>query len=84
MTRLHTLRDPAAVLPWLQQIVRNCALMHQRRYRHEIIIPVLDDLARARHRLCGTTGPSPSRWHGARVIWAVCAAGPQRGLGCGY
>jgi RNA polymerase sigma-70 factor (ECF subfamily) len=52
MTRLHTLRDPAAVLPWPQQIVRNCALMHQRRYRHEIIIPVLDNTA---------TSPSPEQ-----------------------
>jgi DNA-directed RNA polymerase specialized sigma24 family protein len=43
MTRMHTLRDPAAVLPWLQQIVRNCALMQQRRQRHEVILSDLDN-----------------------------------------
>src|SRR4249919_3212747 len=43
LTRLHTLRDPAAVLPWLQQIVRNCALMQQRRHRYEVIVADLDN-----------------------------------------
>jgi RNA polymerase sigma factor (sigma-70 family) len=52
MTRLHTLRDPAAVLPWLQQIVRNCALMQQRRHRHEVIVSDLDNT---------DTSPSPEQ-----------------------
>ena len=37
LTRLNSIRDPAAVGRWLRMIVRNCALMQIRRVRHEIV-----------------------------------------------
>jgi RNA polymerase sigma-70 factor (ECF subfamily) len=37
LTRLNSIRDPAAVGRWLRMVVRNCALMQIRRVRHEIV-----------------------------------------------
>jgi DNA-directed RNA polymerase specialized sigma24 family protein len=37
LTRLNSIRDPAAVGRWLRMVVRNCALMQIRRVRHEVV-----------------------------------------------
>jgi RNA polymerase sigma-70 factor (ECF subfamily) len=36
LTRLESLRDPGAVVGWLQTVLRNCCLLQLRRGRHEV------------------------------------------------